>query len=121
MTEREKAVFKVLTEHRQKTERSKALSEIGVTEDVYNSPEFQAFAGKFKSDVPITEIYEHYSKSQPKKEIRTAGSMKNNNSADNGVKEYYSPEEARKFTKKELDENPALFNAIVKSMQSWKK
>jgi hypothetical protein len=48
------------------------------------------------------------------------GSMKNTDSADNGIKEYYSPEEARKFTRKELDENPALFNAIRKSMQKWK-
>ncbi len=121
MTDREKAVFMALAEHRQSMERGKALSEIGVTEDVYNSKEFKDFANKYKSDVPITEIYEHYSKTQPKKEIRTAGSMKNNDSADNGVKDYYSPEEARKFTKAELDKNPALFNAIVKSMQSWKK
>lgn len=121
MTEREKAVFKVLAEHRQKTERSKELSEIGVTEEEINSAEFKDFASKFNPKTPIKEIYEIYSKTQPKKEIRTAGSMKNNESSDNGVKDYYSPEEARKFTKAELDKNPALFNAIVKSMQSWKK
>ncbi len=39
------------------------------------------------------------------------GSMKNNNSADNGVKDFYTPEEARSFTRRELDENPALFNS----------
>ena len=121
MTEREKAVFKVLAEHRQSKERYKALSEIGVTDEEINSKEFKAFESKIRADVPITEVYEMYTKTKPQKEFKTAGSMKNTNSTDNGVKDYYSPEEARKFTKKELDENPALFNAIVKSMQSWKK
>ena len=47
------------------------------------------------------------------------GSMKNSESGDNGVKEFYSVEEARKFSKKELDANPALFKAIEKSMLKW--
>lgn len=119
MTDREKAVFKVLAEHRQSTERGKALSEIGVTEDVYNSSEFKAFAGKFKSDVPITEIYEHFSKTQPKKEIRTAGSMKSTATEDNGIKDFYTYEESLKFTKKDFDNNPQLFKAVCDSMTKW--
>ena len=47
MTAREKALFRVLAEHRQSAERGHELSKIGVTEDVYNSREFQDFAGKF--------------------------------------------------------------------------
>ena len=121
MTAREKATFKKLAEYRQNAERSNELAKIGVTEDVYNSKEFRDFAGMFKESTPISVIYDNYKKTQPKTEIKTMGSMKNNVSADSGVKEYYSPEEARRFTRKELDENPAIMRAIEKSMPKWKR
>lgn len=121
MTAKEKAVFKVLAEHRKSAERINELAKIGVTEDVYNSPEFKEYQSMFKEDTPISKVWEQYQKTQPKKEIKPMGSMKNNNSADNGVKDFYTPEEARRFTKKELDSNPALFAAIEKSMQKWRK
>ena len=120
MTAREKALFKVLAEHRQSAERGHELSKIGVTEDVYNSREFQDFAGKFNANTPIKDIYDIYNKTQPKKEIKTMGSMKNHNSGDKGVKDFYTVDEARKFTKKDFDENPALFAAVEKSMHRWK-
>lgn len=120
MTAREKAVFKVLAEHRQDAERGKELSKIGVTEDVYGSKDFKDFAGKFTANTPINEIYDLYSKTQPRKEHKTMGSMKNNESADSGVKDFYSVEEARKFTKKDFDNNPALFAAVERSMLKWK-
>ena len=120
MTAREKAVFKVLAEHRQKEERSKELSKIGVTEDVYNSKEFKEFASKFNSNTPIKDVYDIYHKTLPKKEIKTMGSMKTNASEDNGVKDFYSVEEARKFSKRDYDKNPALFAAVQKSMLKWK-
>lgn len=119
MTAKEKALFKVLAEHRQNAERGRELSKIGVTEDVFNSKDFKDFAGKFNANTPIRDIYDIYTKTQPKKEHKTMGSMKNSNSGDNGVKDFYSVEEARKFTKKDLDSNPALFAAIEKSMSKW--
>ena len=121
MTAREKAVFTKLAAYVKDTEQSRELAKIGVTEDVYNSSDFKDFSKKFNPNTPIAEIYDIYAKTQPKKEIRTMGSMKNNNSADNGVKDFYTPEEARKFTRKELDENPALFAALESSMKRWKK
>ena len=121
MTAREKAVFSKLAAYVKDTEQSRELAKIGVTEDVYNSQGFKDFSSKFNPNTPIAEIYDIYAKTQPKKEIRTMGSMKNNNSADNGVKDFYTPEEARKFTRKELDENPALVAAIESSMKRWKK
>lgn len=121
MTAKEKEVFRVLAEHRQNAERSKELSKIGITEDVYNSKEFKEFASMFNSNTPIAKIYETYNKTQPKKEFKTTGSMKTTNTTkDTDVKEYYSPDEARRFTKKELDNNPALMTAIERSMQKWK-
>lgn len=123
MTAREKAVFKTLAEHRQNAERGRELSKLGVTEDVYASKEFKDFMGKFNSNTSVTDIYDIYQKTQPKKEIHTMGSMKNNNSGDAVVKDYYSPEEAKRFTQKDFDKTPGLFEAVVKSMQSgkWRK
>ena len=119
MTAREKATFKVLAEHRKNTEQGKELTQMGVTEDVYNSKEFKDFAKKFSSSTPITEVFDIYRKTQPKKEIKTMGSMKNTDSGDNGVKDFYTVEEARRFTKADFDKNPALYKAVEKSMQKW--
>ena len=120
MTAREKALFKTLAEHRQAFERGQELSEIGVTEDVYGSKDFQDFASKFNSSTPIKDIYDIYNRTQPKKEFKTMGSMKQTAQTNSGVKEYYSMEEAKKFSRKDLDENPALYEAIKRSMLKWK-
>lgn len=119
MTDREKAVFVALTNHIKATEASRELGKIGVTEDVYNSAEFKDFAKMFNPNVPITKVYDQYRKTQPKKEIKTMGSMKNTDSGDNGVKDFYTLEEARRFTKADFDKNPALYKAVEKSMQKW--
>ena len=119
MTAREKALFKTLAEHRQNTERGRELSKIGVTEDVFNSKEFKDFAGKFNASTPIRDIYDLYEKTKPKKEFKSMGSMKSNPVADSGVKDYYSYEEAVKFTKKDFDNNPALYKAVQDSMRKW--
>ena len=120
MTAREKAVFKTLAEHRQKTERSRELSSIGVTEDVYESEEFNKFANNFKSNIPIKDVYNIYRKTQPQKEIRTMGSIKSTPASESGVKEFYTVEEARRFTKADYDKNPELYAAVERSMQKWK-
>ena len=120
MTAREKAMFRVLAEHRQNAEKGKELASIGVGEDVYNSAEFKAFQSKFNPNTPIKDIYDIYAKTQPKKQIQTMGSMKNPTTDEGAVKDYYSPEEARKFTKSELDKNPELYQAILRSMTKWK-
>jgi hypothetical protein len=121
MTARDKAVFRTLAEYRQSAERGQELSKLGVKEDVYTSKEFNDFAKMFHSSTPISEIYNLYSmKNKPKKEVRTMGSMKNQDSSDNGVKEFYTRDEAMKFTQKDFDKNPALFKAVRESMYKWK-
>ena len=119
MTTREKAVFKTLADYRQSAERSKELTQIGVTKDVYESQEFKDFASKFAATTPIRDIYDIYNKTKPKKEIKPMGSMKNSGTADDGVKDFYSYEEASKFSKKDFDRNPALYAAVQKSMTKW--
>ncbi len=119
MTAREKAYFKVLAEHRQNTERQNELARIGVTDEVYNSREFQDFAGKFNPKTPISEIYALYAKTQPKKEIKPMGSMKTQTADTNAVKDFYTHDEAIKFTKADFDKNPALYKAVQESMLKW--
>lgn len=119
MTEREKAVFRELAEYRQTAERGKELAKIGVSEDVYDSKDFKDFASKFSPNTSVTEIFEIYNKMKPRKEVRTAGSMTSTKMPDNGVKDFYSYEEAVKFTKEDFDKNPELYKAVEKSMSKW--
>ena len=119
MTSREQALFRTLADYRRNAERGSELAKIGVTKDIYNSKEFCDFASKFSSSTPIREIYEIYNKTQSQKKVHTIGSLKNNASSDKGVKEFYTRDEALKFTKKELDKNPALVKAIENSMMKW--
>ena len=46
------------------------------------------------------------------------GSMKNT-SKDNAVKDFYTPDEARAFSRKYLDEHPEVVAAIEHSMAKW--
>lgn len=116
MTPRDKAVFKILAEHRQSAERGKELNAIGVTEDVYNSQEFKNFAGMFNPSTPITEVYKLYAKSV-KPNVEPIGSMKNG-SHDEG-KTFYTPEEVDKLSPKDFD-NPVIFQNVRNSMKLWK-
>lgn len=120
MSARDKAVFSVLAGYRQNEERKRELEKLGVTQDVYDSDDFKSFASKFNPTASVKDIYDIYRKTQPEKEHKTMGSMKNTESGDAGVKDFYTFEEARKFTKADFDKNPALFAAVEKSMTKWK-
>ena len=119
MSAREQKTFKHLAEYLQSAETSKELAKMGVSEDVYKSKEFKEFAAQFRPDIPITKVYETYEKSLPKREKTQMGSMKHTTSNENAVKEYYSPDEARKFTASDFNKNPALYEAVKRSMQKW--
>lgn len=119
LSAREQALFNVLAKHRQDTERHNELSKIGVTDEVYNSKEFQDFASKFNANTPIKDVFDIYNKTLPKKEIKPMGSMTNKASDDGTVKDFYTRDEALKFTKKDFDNNPALYKAVEASMLKW--
>ena len=121
MNPREKALFVALTDHINKTETSRELEKIGVSKDVYESKEFTEFAKQFNSSTPITQIYKIYNQTQPKKEIKPMGSIKNTVTDTNELKDFYTPEEAKRFTVKDLDENPRLLGILEESMKKWKK
>lgn len=121
MTQRDKAVFQILAQHRQQAEKNQALAQLGVTADVYKSKDFQSFAKKFAENTPISEVYALYEKLSDKKDIKPMGSMKTTgDEGSNEVKDYYSPEEAKKFSRQDFDKNPKLFQAVQASMLRWK-
>ena len=115
MTAREKALFRELGKYRKAAEVGRELQAIGVTEEVYNSPEFQKFSGMFASTTPITEVYKLYAKTV-KPNVEPIGSMKNG-SHDEG-KTFYTPEDVDKLTPKDYD-NPVIFQRVRDSMKKW--
>jgi len=118
MTPREKEVFKKLAEYRQNEEGKQELAKIGVGEKVLQDNEFIEFSSKLNPSLSLKEKYEMYAQFKPKAKVESMGSMKNA-TKDNGVKEFYTREEALQFTKADFDKNPALFKAVENSMYKW--
>lgn len=116
---KERAMFHILATNRQKHERMNEFVKQGITEDVYNSDEFQKFVGMFDSKTPAEQVCKVYQKTIPKKDIKPAGSMVTVEPQDNGVKDFYTFEEANRIPREELDRNPKLYEAVCRSMKKW--
>ena len=99
----------------------KELTKLGLdAEKMLNDDKFIEFASEMSSDVSIGKIVKYYQKINgdlPQKP-KSTGSVKSKGS-NSAVKDFYTPEEAQQFTRKELDENPALYKAICDSMTKW--
>ena len=119
MTSREKLVFTKLAEYRKSEQDRKDLAKSGVSEAALEDKEFIEFAEKLNPNMSTKEKYEMYTQYKPKPKVETMGSMKNTTSNDTGVKDFYTRDEALKFTKKDFDKNPALFKAVENSMLKW--
>ena len=119
MTSREKLVFTKLAEYRKSEQDRKDLAKIGVSEAALEDKEFIEFASKLNPNMSTKEKYEMYTQYKPKPKVETMGSMKNATSNDTGAKDFYTRDEALKFTKKDFDKNPALFKAVENSMLKW--
>lgn len=122
MTPRQKVMFTTLASELTYQKQRKELAQIGVKEEILNNSEFKEFASQFNSKTPIKNVYEMYSKiNQPKPKVEPLGSMKNIQTSNSEIKDYYSPEEASRFTRKDYDKNPKLLEAVEKSMPNWYK
>lgn len=117
MTPREKLVFTKLAEYRKAEGSRKELASIGVKNEVIDSKEFKDFSSQFNSEIPITKVYELYTKTLDKPQIEKIGSMKNGNTQEEKV--YYTPEEVDKLTEKDFDD-PKIFQKVRESMAKWK-
>lgn len=120
MTPRERLIFANLAGYRKSEEEKRELAKIGVSEKTLEDKEFTDFAEKLDPSLSIKEKWELFNKYRPQKEIKTIGSMKSSGGADTGVKDFYTREEALKFTKEDFDKNPELYKAVDNSMKHWK-
>lgn len=118
MTPREKATFQKLATYRQNEEARRELTSKGISEDILDSKEYKEFTKKLSPNLSESEKYDMYVKFQPKK-AEIMGSMSNKSSGDSGVKDFYTRDEALKFTREDFDKNPALFKAVENSMLKW--
>ncbi len=121
LTSKEKLIFTKLAAERTTQEAVRELAKIGVGQEILDDKEFQEFSNKLNPKLSVKEKYEMYEKIKPKKKIETIGSMKNTPSdKDNGVKDFYTRDEALKFTREDFDKNPKLMEVVEKSMAKWK-
>lgn len=120
MTPREKIVFTKLAAERNKQDQVKELQKIGVGQDILNKKEFTEFTSKLNPNLSIKEKYELYEKFNPKPKVEPIGSMKTTAAKVDNYKEYYTPDEVRKLTSKDLDD-PKIMAAVEKSMTAWEQ
>lgn len=126
-TIRQKAIFEALGKHMMQEKAKVQLKEKGVDESILQDNSFKEFASKFTAQTSIADIYDMYQKINAKEVVETprrerpasTGSTKTV-AKTNTVKEYYTEEEASKFTQKELMANPELLRAVEDSMAKWK-
>ena len=119
MTAREKLVFSKLADYRKTESDKKELAKIGVSEAALQDKDFLEFAADLNPNLSMKDKYQKYLKYRPKKEVETIGSMRNPAYSGKEVKDFYTREEALKFTTKDFDNNPALFKAVENSMRKW--
>lgn len=121
ITERENAEFMQLGSYLTKELQAKKLKEKGADENIIDDKSFKDFVSKFNSNMPISEIYDLYSKLNHKEVTKPAstGSIKSS-VGESKVKTYYTSEEVDKLTSKDLD-NPTVFKNVMASMKKWGK
>lgn len=119
MTLREKLVFQTLATERKRQESIQELNKIGVGIEELDNKEYRDFAEKLNPNMSEKDKYEMYLKFKPKKKVEPIGSMKGNDSSKEELKDFYTFEEASKFTRKQLHDNPELLDIIQKSASQW--
>lgn len=123
MTPREKLVFQRLATERQRQDSINELAKIGVKSDVLEDADYQEFSKNLNPNLSEKQKYEMYLKFKPteQKNVKPLGSQRTVTSQDDGLKEFYTPEEASRFTRKDFDNNPELFKRVCDSMTKWGK
>ena len=114
---RDKYLYQKLATEQKRIEQTSELKSIGVSTDLIESQDFKDFKAKFKDDTSIRDVYNLYSKLQPKEQVQPIGSMKTESSKDE-IKEYYSPEDFDRLTEEQLN-NPKIWDAVMKSKAKW--
>lgn len=117
MNPQEKLVFSKLAEYRKGEEEKKEMAKLGINKEALEDSAFVEFSNNLNPKLSLSQKYEMYTKYN-KPNIEKMGSMKTTTTKDTSVKDFYTLEEAKAFTKADFDKNPKLYEAVVKSSQS---
>lgn len=119
-TLRERVMFDELCRELVSIRNVRELKDKGYDVKVLESDEFKEFSRDINK--PIVDVYEMFSRLNGfvKQAPKSPGSAKTS-VANESVKEFYTPEEARKFSEEDLIRNPKLEEAIERSMLRWGK
>ena len=122
-TTREKAIFNELGAELTKLKALEELEDKGIKTDILEDKDFKEFAKDYNPNVSVLKIYEIYEKTKGNAAPTTPkpmGSVKDT-AKSNEIKEYYTQEEIKKFTKEELMANPKLMDAVENSLIAFSK
>ena len=115
------SLMKEITEQQNKKELNEKGYDLAILEDA----KFKDFKSKLNYSTPITEavdLYNLMTKGQTVEEKPTkpasAGSTKSNVTQAQ-LKDFYSYEEAMRFSKADFDKNPELYKRVQASMARW--
>ncbi len=110
MSKSDKHIFLKLKQEADRITNERELKSIGVSE---LPDDFKDFSSKLNPELSMKEKYEMYTKLNPKKEVKTMGSMKSGQM--NKVKDYYTDDEIAKMSLDDLND-PQVWEAVRKSM-----
>nr|DAZ62882.1 MAG TPA: hypothetical protein [Caudoviricetes sp.] len=123
---RENAMFNALCEKLVSNKQENELKNNGIGLEILSDKQFNSFRSKLNSDVSILEAVDMFNRlkqteqENKKEKPASPGSAKSKGTtADNVVKEFYTFEEAKQFSRDELNKRPKLFEAIKRSMPKW--
>ncbi len=114
---REAATFNKLADKLDYEKKKSELKSIGVSADILDSEDFNKFVKKFNYGTDIKDIYNLYSKTEPKKQFTKLGSMKN--TLPEKKEKTYSSDEIDSLSLDDLDDDET-WNAVRKAMTSNK-
>lgn len=118
MSTRDKLVFSKLASERERLEQEKELASVGISKTMLDDEKFKEFRENLNPNLSLKKQYEMYLKVNPKKEVKKMGSMKSG--ATSNVKDFYTYEEASRFTDDDYKNNPDLYKIVEKSALKWK-
>ena len=121
-TAREEATFielgKYLTDKKAKEKRIQEIKESGIEESILENKDFQDFSSKFNDGTSMKDIYDMFSRLQPKKE-KPFSPGSTNTTKVNETSEFFTLEEFKNLTAKDL-ENPVIYEKAMRSRVHFK-
>lgn len=116
---REKAYYDKLVAAKKVFDDEKEMKKAGISKEDVQDADFIEFSKYLDPSMTTQQKYEAYRKYRPKPQKELPGTMVGTGNSKNAYKEFYTPEEARRLTREDLND-PKIEEAVTKSMALWK-